>query len=93
VRFTFEGEVFEWRGPAPHHFVAVTDSINHDINQIAAGLSYGWGAIPVTVILGDTSWTTSIFPKAGKYIVPLKKSVREAESIQLGDMVTLQLQV
>jgi hypothetical protein len=52
-----------------------------------------WGMIPVTARLGKTEWKTSLFPKEGRYIVPLKDSVRKAEKLKAGDKVTLQLEI
>ena len=28
MRLTFDGEIIYWRGPAPHHFVAVPEASN-----------------------------------------------------------------
>jgi hypothetical protein len=49
--------------------------------------------IPVQAQIGQTKWTTSLFPKDGGYIVPVKTWVREAEGLQLGDHVTMRLTV
>ncbi len=49
--------------------------------------------IPVTASIGSTTWTTSLFAKDGRYVVPLKVKVRRAELIELGDLVTVQLEV
>lgn len=57
----------------------------------AASVSYGWGMVPVTARIGRTSWTTSLFPKDGRYLMPVKVSVREAEGLDVGDAVTVQL--
>ena len=54
-------------------------------------LTYGWGMIPVTAQVGRTQWTTSLFPKDGGYIVPLKDAVRKAEALEVGDEVTVRL--
>ena len=56
-------------------------------------MTYGWGMIPVTAQIGDTDWTTSLFPKDGQYIVPVKTWVRNAERLELGDVVTVRLAV
>ena len=53
----------------------------------------GWGMIPVHVRIGKTEWVTSLFPKDGCYIVPIKASVRKAENLGEGDMVTMRLEV
>ena len=56
-------------------------------------MTYGWGMIPVEVRIGSTRWTTSLFPKDGGYVVPLKDLVRNAEAIDVGDTVTVRLTV
>jgi len=56
-------------------------------------VTYGWGMIPVVVHIGKTEWKTSLWPKDGRYIVPIKASVREAEGLNEGDTVTVRLQV
>jgi hypothetical protein len=85
------GEVIVWRGPAPFYFVPVPAEESLDIRELANELTYGWGVIPVTVRLGDTEWTTSLFPKDDRYLVPLKVAVRRAERIEEGDTVTVEL--
>ena len=87
----FSGEVFEWRGPAPHHFVRVPEDEAAEIDEVKAAVTYGWGVIPVEVVLGETTWSTSLFPKDGTYLVPLRDSVRRAEGVELGDVVDLRL--
>jgi len=54
-------------------------------------VTYGWGMIPVRVQIGRTRWRTSLFPKDGGYVVPLKAKVRRAERIDDGDVVTVRL--
>jgi len=56
-------------------------------------LTYGWDVIPVHVRIGKTEWQTSLFPKDGLYLVPIKASVREAENLEEGDSVTVRLEV
>ncbi|QGN34719.1 DUF1905 domain-containing protein [Microlunatus sp. Gsoil 973] len=85
------GEVIVWRGPAPFYFLPVPAEESLDIRELANELTYGWGVIPVTVRLGRTEWTTSLFPKDGRYLVPLKDRVRKAEGVGEGDTVTVDL--
>jgi hypothetical protein len=93
VILDFSGPVFEWRGPAPYYYVAVPDEEAEEIRDIAAMVTYGWGVIPVTVQIGDTEWTTSLFPKEGTYLVPLKDKIRKAEGIESGMVVEVRLSV
>ena len=64
-----------------------------ELQAMAAVVTYGWGMIPVEVRIGSTTWTTSLFPKDGGYVVPLKDKVRKAEQIDVDDTVTLRLAV
>ena len=61
------------------------------IAELAPRITYGWGMIPVTVRIGASDTTTSLWPKDGGYIVPLKKSLRESEGLELGDKVEVSL--
>ena len=56
-------------------------------------VSYGWGAIPVQARVGRTDFTTSLFPKDERYLVPIKVAVRRAEQLALGDRVTVRLRL
>jgi hypothetical protein len=87
----FSGEIWQWRGPAPFYFVTVPDKECLDLQAVSAAVTYGWGMIPVRVRIGDTEWATSLWPKDGRYIVPLKGVVRKAEGIGEGDTVTVWL--
>lgn len=89
----FSGEVWHWRGPAPHHFVWVPADDAERIDDVAGAVTYGWGMVPVTVHLGAQTWTTSLWPKDGGYIVPLKLAVRRAEGVDVGDTVALRLEI
>lgn len=80
-------------GPSPYHFVTVPDEECAALEAAAPIVSYGWGMIPVTAAIGGTRWTTSLFPKDGRYILPLKDVVRRAEGLDIGDVVTVRLSV
>lgn len=87
----FEGEAIWWRGPAPFVFVPVPPNLAFDIKAVSAHLTYGWGVIPATVQIGNTEYTTSIFPKNGGYLVPVKTKVQQAENVKVGDSVKVRL--
>ncbi len=89
----FEGNIIYWRGPAPFLFVAVPEKPSGDLKAISSMVTYGWGVIPVHVQIGKTEWKTSLFPKEGRYLVPIKKSVQKSENLGVGDKVTIRLEV
>lgn len=93
MRFEFTAEVWWWRGPSPFHFVSVPQDECAQIEALSRLVTYGWGMIPVSVQIGETEWTTSLWPKDGGYVVPLKVRVRKAESIELGDQVSISLTI
>ncbi len=93
MELTVTGEIWSWRGPAPHHFVTVPASGSRRLRAIASSVTYGWGMIPVALRIGDTAWTTALWPKDGLYVVPLKQWVRKAEGLEVGDTVTIELTV
>ena len=93
MNIKFSGKIWFWRGPSPYFFVTVPAKPSRDLKVIAELVTYGWGMIPVTAQIGETRWTTALFPKDGRYIVPLKDSVRKAEDLGEGDKVTVYLEV
>jgi hypothetical protein len=93
VELTFDGVVWEWRGPAPYHFVTVPPDEVAEITEVARAVTYGWGMVPVEVRVGDTVSTTSLWPRDGGYVVPLKDALRRPEGIALDDVVTVTLTI
>ncbi|HJP70488.1 MAG TPA: DUF1905 domain-containing protein [Candidatus Limnocylindria bacterium] len=91
IELAFRGPIIPWRGPSPFHFVEVPEAESREIEDLASLVTYGWGAIPATVRIGDTTWTTSLFPRKGRYLVPLRDAVRKAEGLELGDSVDVEL--
>ena len=93
MRLEFSGELWFWKGPAPWHFITVPEDDSGAIDDVADVASYGWGCIPVRARIGDTDFTTSLIPKDGGYLVPVKTAVRKAESLDLGDTATVRLSI
>jgi hypothetical protein len=93
VRLEFAAELVYWRGPSPYHYLAVPPDGCDLLHMVAPVATYGWGVIPVTVTIGRTTFTTSLFPKDGGYLVPVKDAVRRAERLELGDEVAVELTI
>lgn len=89
----FGGELWYWRGPSPYHFITVPAAESAVLHAVSSTVSYGWGVIPVRLRIGASVWETSLFPKDGGYVVPIKDIVRNAEGLAVGDMVVVQLMV
>lgn len=89
----FEGEAIWWRGPAPFVFVPVPAELSAEIKAISSRVTYGWGVIPVVAKIGNSEYTTSLFPKDGTYLVPVKVAIQKAEGVKVGDIVGIWLEV
>ena len=89
----FTGDILYRKGPSPHPFVSVPEDQCEELRAVASEVSYGWGMIPVAARLGATEWTTSLFPKDGGYLVPIKDKVRALEEVEIGDPVAIRLTI
>jgi len=64
-----------------------------DLHAIANQVSYGWGMIPVHACLGEREWPTSLFPKNGRYVLPVRDSVRKPADLDDGDVAAVRLSI
>ncbi|MFM7029607.1 MAG: DUF1905 domain-containing protein [Micrococcales bacterium] len=93
MELEFSNQMIEWRGPAPFYYVPVPPEESELIRETARQVSYGWGVIPVRATIGRTEFTTSLFPRDGVYLVPVKNAVRLPEKLALGDTVVVSLEI
>ncbi|MEU9455299.1 DUF1905 domain-containing protein [Streptomyces sp. NPDC048277] len=93
MEFEFGGRVLEWRGPSPYYFVPVPEEESEEIRAVAAMASYGWGVVPVEATVGGVVFETSLFPKDGGYLLPLKSAVRGPQGLGAGDEVRVEMRV
>jgi hypothetical protein len=89
--FIFTGAVFEWRGPSPYYFIEIPAAQSAKIKERATQLTYGWGVIPVISVIGETEFKTSLIPKEGLYLLPIKNVVRFGENLEVGQVVQAKL--
>jgi hypothetical protein len=92
MEMEFSGELVEWRGPAPYHFVPLPPDEADLVAEVKAEVVY-WGVVPVHARIGRTDFTTSMFPREGTWFLPVKDAVRRAEQVGLGEVVSVRLRV
>lgn len=91
-RYKIRTKVWIYSGMVGWHFARVDKKEAKEIKEQHGKVRRGFGSIPVNVMVGKTSWKTSIFPsKDRSYILPLKASVRKKESIFEDDTITFTL--
>ena len=89
------------KAPASWHFLTLGGQFAESINALAlmrrleGGRKRGWGSMKVCATVGETSWETSIFPakEMGGWLLPVKATVRKAEGLVAGALVTVVVEV
>lgn len=91
--FRFSAPVWLYEGPASWYFVSLPEDCADEIADLADGQTRGFGSVRVSVRVGETSWTTSVFPDKARntYVLPIKKSVRTAENLADGTLAQIEL--
>lgn len=90
---SFEADLWLYSGAkASWHFITVPAEVSQQI-RFFSGRTNGFGSIRVSARIGDSRWTTSIFPDkaSGCFFLPVKTAIRHAESISTGDRVLVEL--
>lgn len=94
MEWTFSAELWLWKSDAAWHFVTLPESVANEIEDRVPHRA-GFGSVPVTAALGFSTWNTSVFPskEAQSFILPIKKSVRVAEEVGVGDVCSITISV
>jgi hypothetical protein len=97
VIVSFDSELWTWdaRRAETWVFVSLPPGASEEIRELTAGRRRGFGSLRVRATLGATTWTTSVFPDRtrGVYVLPLKRAVRTAESLDTGAAITVAVTV
>lgn len=93
--YRFRGELWLHEGDAAWHFVTVPGDVSDDIEARTSGQPRGFGSVRVRVVVGTTTWSTSVFPdaKKGAYVLPVKQEVRRLEELAAGDEIDVVLRL
>lgn len=91
---TFSAELWRYEGEGGWHFVTLPRAAADEIEEEAPP-GPGFGSVRVTATIGTTTWQTSVFPSRAEqsYLLPVKRSVRDANGLLPGDAVTVTLVV
>ena len=93
--YIVRSKIWLYPGMAGWYFVNVGKKQSREIQKRYGRASRGFGSLPVQVVVGKTSWKTSIFPdrKSETYLLPLKTEVRRKENIQRGKTITFSIEI
>jgi Domain of unknown function (DUF1905) len=97
VVVVFDAELWVWdaRRTDSWTFVSLPADASEEIRELAGGPRRGFGSLRVRVTIGGSTWTTSIFPDSARdsYVLPIKRRVREAETLEAGDTATVTVEL
>jgi hypothetical protein len=93
----FDAELWIWdaRRADSWTFVSLPAEASEEIRELADGPRRGFGSVRVKVTIGGSTWRTSIFPDGarGVYVLPVKRAVRRAESLDAGDVAAVTVEL
>jgi hypothetical protein len=97
VVVVFDAELWLWdaRRAESWIFVSLPADASEEIRDLAGGSRRGFGSLRVRVTVRGSAWTTSIFPGGGggSYVLPIKRAVRKAEALDVGDVATVTVEL
>lgn len=93
LEWRFRASVIEWRGTAPFYYARIPEEAGAEIAAVKKAASYGWGVIPVNAEIAGVDFQTSLFPREGTYLLPLKEAVRRRIGVTVGDEVAVVMSI
>ena len=95
MRVVFDAELWLWdaRRADAWTFVGLPAGESQEIRDLAGGLRRGFGSLRVRATIGSSTWTTSIFPGKAGYVLPVKRPIRVAEDLEVGDTATVTVEL
>ena len=90
----FSAALWRWQAQSGWFFVTLSEDASALVGERPRP-PRGFGSVRVRATVGETSWTTSVFPdsESGRYVLPVKKAVRSAGDVDEGDTVDVILEV
>ncbi len=94
LEYTFSGELWSWRGKKTDWiFITLPDDVSEHARYFTGHIQRGFKSLKVNAQIGDSQWQTSMFPSKARqaYLLPVKKSIREAQNIGPGDATKVKI--
>jgi hypothetical protein len=94
MQLNFDSVLFPWDAKPSVVFVALpqdhADAIDHAVSSTG-----GFGSVKVNARIGETEWSTSLFPnkELESYVLPLKAAVRKKEKLKVGDVASVTIEL
>ena len=101
-RLVHTGPLWRWTaatGTGTWHFLTLDGAAGEALSGTALmrkleGMARGWGSLKVVATIGESRWSTSVFPSQETgWMLPVKAAVRKAEGLVEGDAVEVVLEL
>jgi hypothetical protein len=97
VTTTYEVTAEVWRadGPGDRFFVTLPAEVADAVRARSGGSHHAVGSLPVSVELGRSVWSTSLYADAGSgsYVIAIKPDARRRELVREGQVVSLRFAI
>ena len=95
MRFEVTGPIKLWNDDEAWHFFMLPTDVSAEIYEVSKNLRRGFNSVRVEATLNSTRWRTSVFysAKDHSFMLPLKKAVRVAQNLKLGDNPTIEIEL
>ena len=93
--YAFRAKLWQYHGPGAWYFISVPPDVADDIRARYGAQASALRLDQVEATVRETQWTTSLFPDKTRrtYLRPIKKAVRVAENLDVGDVTTVRLRL
>lgn len=96
MAYKFDSKINIMKGKKSDYFyVALPRDMSDHILHFTTHIQRGFKSLKVKARIEETSWDSSIFPSTSKntFLLFLNKKIRDAETLNQGDTVTVHLKI
>jgi hypothetical protein len=92
MEITFTAPIWIYTGKGSWHFVTLSSAAADQV-RFLRGRPHGFGTVRVKAMIGDSTWTTSLFPdsKSRSFVLPIKADIRRQEGLKEAQQVSVRL--
>ena len=88
-RYLFEAQLWADEGPGAWHFLTLPAELTEEIKAVRSANA----ARRVEAQVGESRWSTALFPHDDAYVLPVKADVRRRETLAVGDRIKASIEV
>jgi hypothetical protein len=95
ITYQFNATLWQHQGSGGWFFVSLPVQLAEEIREHLHHHEQGWGRMPAHARIGNAEWKTAVWydTRQGTYLLPVKASIRHAESLQAGDALDVEIRL